>query len=204
MESNTAMEQKGRMVAGCGFGALVGLLIGLSLSDVVSTFLTAIMAIAAVILGTAPLPKNDKFRIDHAQLSCFAIACVVALLCGVYGRSNGLLGQSVDRQLEHVKKWTNSGVPIEYAVAIVTGVHLGVERKSSADPQRRATIAALSAGLSTDTCGRLDPQNVKGIENRLRTLDSNNLSNIANKIRRAADGSDRDAMYEMYWRFECS
>ena len=89
-----------RVISGVGFGALLGVMLGLSISDVVASFLTAAVAIAAAILGVAPLPENGRLKLNQLQLSAFAFACIVAVFLGMYIRTHNLMGPSTEDQVE--------------------------------------------------------------------------------------------------------
>jgi hypothetical protein len=110
------------VLSGSGFGALLGVLIGLSISDVVAAFLTSAVAIAAAILGIAPLPEKARVKLNQYQLVTFALACMVFLFAGILIRTHNILAPSTESQIAEVSKWRKAGISAEYATRIVTGV----------------------------------------------------------------------------------
>ncbi len=81
-----------RILSGIGLGVLLGLVLGLSISDVAVSFLAAAVAIAAAALGFAPLPEKAALKPSDAQLAAFSLSCAACIALGIFLRSHGTLG----------------------------------------------------------------------------------------------------------------
>lgn len=200
-----------KAASGFGFGALLGLLLGLSVSQTVAAFLTAAIAIASAVLGVAPIPNEDKLRVNYIQLCMFAFSCTAFVVLGIYARTHNLFGPSTESQIESASKWVKFGLSAELAAKIVTGVATpapaasgaaGSRMQNESDPQRSAILSTLSNGLSPSVCESLNPANIEGLDNRLRTLEANGLQHIAERIR-SQPVNDRDGDYAAIWRLSC-
>jgi hypothetical protein len=137
--------------AGAGLGLLAGLLLGLSVSQVVGGFVAALSALLAGFLGLTAAPGPDRAW----RIGAFGLACAAGVLIGLAIRSGALLAPSVD---EDVREWQRAGYPTEQALAYVAFARLGVK------PQGATVTAAPAPGAGSNVlfadkagvCARLE------------------------------------------------
>ncbi len=199
-----------RAVAGAALGALTGLLLGLSVSETVASILAALIALVGAVLGIGA-PEVGRLRIEPRRVIAFCAGFLVAVVLGLLLRTHNVLGVSVDDQIEDAKKWIQTGLSPEFAAQIVTGVSprsaspdKAADAKSGPpDPKRRAALGILSnTPLQPDECADLDPSNITGIDNKLRTLEARGLAAVAARIR-AAPQDQQELLYKFAWELAC-
>lgn len=109
---------------GAALGLFVGLLIGLSASEVVAGVATALVALLGALFGlrsetaAGPVPGGNAGRIAG-----FAVAGVLALLVGLTARTHAWLEPSPSHTRE---QWIGAGFPDEEARALTAFQHLGL------------------------------------------------------------------------------
>lgn len=119
--------------SGSGLGLLVGIILGLSVSEVAGIVLGALTALLAAFLGLkkdfAPEkgPGNGSgspSSLKWLRSGAFGLFCVLGILLGIMIRSHGLLSVPIDRQLE---KWTRAGYDRAQARQFVVYQQLGLK-----------------------------------------------------------------------------
>lgn len=129
-------------LAGASVGLFIGMLLGLSGSPVVATFLGVVSSIGAVVLAGKSVKEttpSGKSGTDHPSspfvgsfLAGFGLVATVALLSGVYLRSHQSLGP---KPLEQRDRWIQLGVSPEEARQLV--IH---QLTSTGGPEHQKTI----------------------------------------------------------------
>ena len=142
------------VIAGCGMGALVGLLIGLSNAPVVSAAVSALLALLVTFLGLGggPIVKSDAKT--ERKLAAFCIVAVMALVLGIAARANQWLAPSIGAEVD---AWTAAKAPASQAVALVAFERLGILPAGQTVAKRDPTPVnvGLFSSASEADCGTL-------------------------------------------------
>ena len=125
----------GEIVAGAGLGLLVGMLLGLSVTQVVGGVVAALSAILAGFFGLSGLAGPVR----SWRIGAFGFGCVLGVVAGLAIRSGTLLAPSV---ASDVQKWQQAGFPPEEARAYVLYERLGVKPGGATIGERPAPNAA--------------------------------------------------------------
>ena len=91
-------------ITGASLGLLVGLLVGLSTSPVTATVVGALAALLGGVFGLAEKLPTGLSSAGARRLAAFALACVVALLCGVLMRTYQVLAPSAEHWRAQLKE----------------------------------------------------------------------------------------------------
>lgn len=97
----------GQLFAGSGLGLLVGVLVGLSSSPVVSAVVGALAAGMVTLLGFVRSPKDGEASYTEGsviRLGSFGLACAAAVLLGLYIRTHNWLSPSIADQVSEIQK----------------------------------------------------------------------------------------------------
>jgi hypothetical protein len=97
----------GQLFAGIGLGLLVGVLVGLSSSPVVSVVVGALAAGMVTLLGFVQSVKAGETSNSEGsvvRLGGFGVACTAAILLGLFIRTHDLLSPSIADQVSEVQK----------------------------------------------------------------------------------------------------
>ena len=97
----------GQLFAGVGLGLLVGVLVGLSSSPVVSVVIGALAAGMVTLLGFSRSTKDGDTSSSEGsviRLGGFGIACTAAVLFGVFIRAHNWISPSIAQQVDEVRK----------------------------------------------------------------------------------------------------
>jgi hypothetical protein len=148
------------ILAGAGLGALVGLLLSLSMAQAVGG---VIAALAALLGGFFGLARADSAGLA-VRIGFFGIFCVAGVIAGLMLRNGGKLVPSVQGD---VAEWTAAGYPPEEARQWVALQRLGVKPENATLVARPASTNALFADVAA-VCGRLEQ--TPGAGDRLRIL----------------------------------
>jgi hypothetical protein len=138
------------LAAGTGLGLLVGMLLGLSVTQVVGGVVAALSALLAGFLGLAPRGGEDRAW----RTASFGLACVAGILAGLAIRSGALLAPSVEQD---VLQWQRAGYPRDQALQFVAFQRLGIKpagTTTAPPPPPGATSNALFADKA-GVCARL-------------------------------------------------
>lgn len=90
------------ILAGISMGALVGVVIGLSATEVTGIILGALTSLLVSFFGLKPKSGNGNGNL--LIISSFCISCAMCVLIGLYMRVNNVLSQSIDSDLGFYKK----------------------------------------------------------------------------------------------------
>lgn len=149
------------ILAGAGLGALVGLLLALSMAQAVGG---VIAALAALLGGFFGLARADSAGLA-VRIGFFGIFCVAGIVAGLTLRNGGKLVPSVQGD---VAEWTAAGYPPEQARQLVALQRLGVKPENATlVPQPKSLVGLFGADVAA-VCGRLEQTPDTG--DRLRIL----------------------------------
>ena len=102
----------GQLFAGVGLGLLVGVLVGLSSSPVVSVVVGALASGMVTLLGFVRSPKDGEAPLSDGsvvRLGGFGVACAAAVLFGLFIRTHNWLSPSIADQVAEVQRAGYSG-----------------------------------------------------------------------------------------------
>lgn len=144
--SNDTHKMIGQLFAGAGLGLLVGILVGLSSSPVVSTVVGALAAGMITLLGFVRPSKDGESSYAEGsvvRLGSFGLACTAAVLFGLFIRTHNLLSPSISEQIGDVR---NAGYTDEEAHRWVAYRNIGIATGSSSEKSHPADGSASVAG----------------------------------------------------------
>ncbi len=172
----------GQLFAGCGLGLLVGVLVGLSSSPVVSALIGALAAGMVTLLGfNRPTKEGDPPYAEGSvlRLGTFGISCAVAVLLGLYIRTHNWLSPTISDQIAEIQK---AGYSVEDArkwVAIRNiGAALGPAAASAAAGEKpgagtgapAVAGSVLFSGANQGQCQYFDTNRYKDTQEHLYSL----------------------------------
>jgi hypothetical protein len=167
----------GQLFAGTGLGLLVGILVGLSSSPVVSVVVGALAAGMVTLLGYTRSSKDGEHAYSEGsvlRLGSFGVACAVAILCGLYIRTHNWLSPTITDQVADVQK---AGYTPEEAHRWVAYKNVGTVLTSATGTTPTPTSAAnsvassvLFAGDNSGECQNFDPSRFKDTQEQLYAL----------------------------------
>jgi hypothetical protein len=175
----------GQLFAAIGLGLLVGILVGLSSSPVVSVVVGALAAGMVTLLGFArPAKDGDPSYADGSavRLGGFGVACSVAVLLGLFIRTHDWLSPSIADQVSEVQKAGFSGEEARRWVAyknvgavLDSGTSRGSNggKDASAAGVRGAEALAgsvLFASANSSECQNFDTSRYKDVSEHLYSL----------------------------------
>ena len=102
----------GQLFAGVGLGLLVGVLVGLSSSPVVSVVVGALASGMVTLLGFVRSSKDGEAGSSEGsviRLGGFGVACAAAVLFGLFIRTHNWLSPSIADQVVEVQRAGYSG-----------------------------------------------------------------------------------------------
>lgn len=158
--SSAFLEQ---IFPGAGIGLLVGMLVGLTLTPVVSGLLTTLGGLLAAILGLAGEGSGpmSKVRVNGGRIGAFGFACVLGVLGGMTLRIKDVLATPVRKE---VAAWTGAGYPEEEARRFVAFARTGLQtvgpqgeklEVAAGDLQKARSSALFGALSEVDLCEEL-------------------------------------------------
>jgi hypothetical protein len=171
----------GQLFAGVGLGLLVGVLVGLSSSPVVSVVVGALAAGMVTLLGFARSSKDGDSSYAEGsviRLGGFGVACAAAVLLGLAIRTHNLLSPSIAKQVSEVQKAGYSGEEARRWVAyknigaiLESGSSTGSNNPS---PPARGTESVagsvLFSGADSGECQHFDTSRYKDASEHLYSL----------------------------------
>lgn len=160
------------ILAGTGMGLLLGIIMGLSVSEVVKVIMASLTALLGVFLGfdkrSFSAMSEEEFRKDKQETlltalraGSFGLAVVAGILLGMWVRTNDIFTPSVKSQ---VKEWTDAGYDEKYALKLVAYQRLAInpttgELGERTEVQRQGSSSLFSAEEVTSLCSAIDTSN---------------------------------------------
>lgn len=80
-----------KKINACGFGILIGALIGLSSSPIVGIVLPIIFSAAYFLFGIQTKQEPKIKPPDPIIIACFVFSCIISVCCGIYIRESNIL-----------------------------------------------------------------------------------------------------------------
>lgn len=101
MESVGREERLLQTLSALSLGALVGILVGLSIHAVVGSTLTALLALLGGYFG---LRENERpLGLSGLRIGVFSLACLTAIIASLYIRTHNLLSPDLEGELNNLK-----------------------------------------------------------------------------------------------------
>ncbi len=167
--------KRATIFSGIGMGLLLGIIMGLSASEVVQTIFGVLTAMLGAFLGfdkrsfagmEAAEYEKEKYNTLFTGLRAgsFGIAVVAGILSGMYIRTQEVLTMSVEKR---VKQWTDADFEPEYARRLVAYQMLAIDPQTGdtgplTEVQRVTQGALFNAADRISLCGTIDPGNWNG------------------------------------------
>ncbi|MCB0397223.1 MAG: hypothetical protein KDD36_11245 [Flavobacteriales bacterium] len=151
------MKNSVAIFGGIGIGALLGLLMGMSVSGTVAVVVGALTSALLVLLGL----KEQTDPVHQAlRVGAFGVSCTVMALVGLYIRANSIFSPTVE---EDIRMWTqDSSYTIDDARQFVAYQRLGilpknheVDKDMKPDP-KAGTSVLFSKYVSQEKCDEAD------------------------------------------------
>lgn len=165
----------GQLFAGGGLGLLVGVLVGLSASPVVSVILGSIAAGLATLLGFVSKEEPAYGEGSVVRLGSFGVTCAIAVVLGVFLRTHNIASPSISQQVEEIRK---AGYSPEEARRWVAYRNLGVNLNAASTgekPHETASIvpaasSVLFSGNDRGECRHFDTTEYKTTAEHINAL----------------------------------
>lgn len=166
----------GQLFAGIGLGLVVGVLVGLSSSPVVSVVVGALATGMIALLGFARAGKDGQPAYGEgstARLGAFGVACAVAVLLGLFMRTHNWLSPSIAEQVAAVEK---AGYTAQEAREWVAYKNIGAPFTNAETTTRvqnagKETASLLFAGENSGDCQYFNPSRYKDLHEQLYALE---------------------------------
>lgn len=173
----------GQLFAGVGLGLLVGILVGLASSPVVSVVVGALAAGMVTLLGFvrpgqegAPVPGAGS----TIRLGGFGVACAAAILLGLFIRTHNLVSPTIAQQVDEVRRAGYSAeearrwVAYKNVGAILDAVPGNADAPAVSGHSGGGTEgvagSVLFSGANTGECQYFDTSRYKDISEHLYSL----------------------------------
>jgi hypothetical protein len=191
------------IVESAALGALVGALIGLSTSPVVSSALGAVLAIAtALFLHAAPQaggPAPDVGDSRPKAVATFAVVALTTTLIAMSVRTHSALSPSISHD---VKQWIDAGYGTGVARAAVLRQRAGLVTKDWAPTEpTSAGLSVLYGAKISEEIGPLNPTRYKTVADALRDWQAagGDWKNVADAVADIADQGTVGKILRRYW-----
>lgn len=214
--SDTELKQQKwpEVYGGGGLGLLVGVLLGLSATEVVGGVITALMALLATYLGLKSQSGEEGAKTSVVasanqaiRLGSFALVCVVGIFVGLFVRTHNLTGRSIPNQVQQLR---DAGFPDSTARSLIAfrefGVKPGgVEITDDAKTKSKLASSVLFADFSKDNCGKLKPSSFVNLEDLIHAwqIEDEVSKVVADSIvAKIPEDGQREA-FQSYWEAKC-
>jgi hypothetical protein len=170
----------GQLFAGTGLGLLVGVLVGLSSSPVVSVVVGALAAGMVTLLGFVRSAKDDQPSYTEGsvfRLGSFGVACTAAVIFGLFVRTHNWVSPSIAEQVSEVQK---AGYSAEEARRWVAYKNIGISTAGAGSDSSASTHATggtasiagsvLFSGANEGECQHFDTNRYKDAQEHLYAL----------------------------------
>ncbi len=210
-------ERLHHTLAGASLGALVGMLLGLSTSPVVSAVVAGLATIVGGFLATSDRKDTKKTsatepdsRLDDKQQAKtigFSLACGIFVIISILVRTHGLIGTSplITKYNDLRAIGFGEAEARQLAVADVKEGENGLDRKSS--------IGGLFSTTADATrCGDLNPRKYTSSDGKLINADEllnafrlsgETWKSLADSVSAKAAVEDRAAVLKYLWGIQC-
>ncbi|MBW4891579.1 hypothetical protein KXQ82_17770 [Mucilaginibacter sp. HMF5004] len=132
--------KRATILSGIGMGLLLGIIMGLSVSEVVKVIMGAMTAILGAFLGFdkqsfTGIGNEEYQKIEENRLftalraGWFGLAVLVGIISGMYIRTHEVFTPTVSA---NVKQWTDAGYSEDYARKLVAYQRLGINPSTGA------------------------------------------------------------------------
>jgi len=164
--------KRATILSGIGMGLLLGIIMGLSTSEVVKTIFGVLTALLGAFLGfdrrSFAGMQSDEYEKEQyntlytaLRAGWFGLGVVFAILLGMWIRTHEILNLSPKKAVE---RWTEAGFHPDYARKLVTYQKFAINPQSGelgavTELQRAAQGALFSAADRKTLCGSIDPDN---------------------------------------------
>lgn len=165
----------GQLFAGAGLGLLVGILVGLSASPVVSVILGSIAAGLVTLLGFVSKEDTAAGQGSVVRLGSFGVACAIAVVVGIFVRTHNVASPSISQQVEEIRK---AGYSAEEARRWVAYRNLGANLDAGPPGEKpRETVSVapaassvLFSGTESGDCRHFDTTQYKNAAEQINAL----------------------------------
>lgn len=151
------MTSRSELAVGAALGGLVGLLLGLSISDVVGSALSAILVLLGAAFGLGAAEGGPLRSGRPGRIIGFGCACAAGVVGGVWLRAHSALGPDASAQME---TWRDLGASDALALDLVIYQRLGLTpgtlQPAGDGVAARAGASALFSTDAAAACARLD------------------------------------------------
>lgn len=196
--------------AGASLGGLVGLLLGLSSSELVGIVVSALTALLGAYFGLKDNSSNTPLQGARLlRVGTFGVSCIVAVLVGLFLRSNNVLGISPE---ELAESWRKAGFERSDAGQLAAYQRLGLMKGNwrGSEDQKIASIQATSLGIlfsdqSPSDCVILENDRHADTNARLKAfqLAGDPWPDIA-RAAKGREGADLERSLEAAWQKLCN
>jgi hypothetical protein len=161
--NTTSKREWSEPVAGFAIGTMVGLILGLSATEIVSSVIGTLTALLLAYVGLKSSAQQANRRLNPYRICLFALGFLVFLPLGIIVRSHNLLGASIERQ---VLNWTDAGFDDQRAEIIVMYQVEGILPKGWQATRSNKPISqsVLFSIISTSDYDKLNPSRYNGDE----------------------------------------
>lgn len=193
------------LFSGLALGALVGLLVGLSSTEVVGAVVTAILAVLVAFFGLQGSAGPLKAEASAARVAGFALAMAATLVLGVLARTHGWLQPTV---AQRVSAYENAGFPADRARELALFAHAGLltgslSGQTAPDRPTPGSGMLFSEEAAAD-CTALAAEQFDTPDQRLQAMtDSGGAWERVAAAARAAPPPERAAIAQAGWRLAC-
>ncbi|TVQ19199.1 MAG: hypothetical protein EA361_00945 [Bacteroidetes bacterium] len=162
--------RRAAILSGTGMGLLLGLIIGLSVSEVVKVIMGSLTVLLGAFLGfdrrnfsgmdkeTYTKDKNETL-LTSLRAGWFGLAVVAGILVGMWIRAQEVFTISIEKRVE---QYTNAGYDTSYALKLVAYERLGINPQTGeageiTTLQRSHQSNLFSAEDIQSLCSNIDP-----------------------------------------------
>jgi hypothetical protein len=144
---------KKEIYSGLGLGLLVGIIIGLSISEVTGIILGALTSLLAAFFGLRSTKEGETIK--SITIGTFSLACFLSIFLGIYLKTHNSLSPSIDTEIENYKKSKFDDNEIKKIVLFKT---LGIVPEGSSFSKEAKAVSSTSLMASDETilCNSVD------------------------------------------------
>lgn len=213
--------KKATILSGIGMGLLLGIIIGLSTTEVVKAIMGILTALLGAFLGFdkrsfAGMEADEYLKEKHNSLftalraGWFGLAVVAGILSGMWIRTNEIFTPSVKWSVD---QWTAAGYDSLYARKLVTYQRFAIdpntgELRPETELNKSARSSLFSSEQAQELCGSTDPDQWNNdwavARQALLALDDDAITPIVAAIEENIPESDRFAFLSGLYSLLCT